>query len=1129
MQKTLFVLALCLAGVAGAQTSGEITGEVKDPSGAVMANAAVTATNTSTNVARSTLTNDSGIYSFPNLIPGVYQVKVTATGFSPITKTNIELQVQQTARVDFTLALGQSAQTVEVSATGALLATENATVGTVIEEKRIVDLPLNGRNFFSLVALSPGVTVGFTPAAQAANRQGGSRANLTMSLAGSRATWNNYTLDGVVNTDINFNLYVVLPSVDAIQEFKVQSGIYSAEFGREAGQVNVSTKPGTNTYHGTVFEFLRNDKLDASNYDFLNTHPAKSPYRQNQYGFTLGGPVRIPKLLNGKNRLFFMSNYEGFKSRTTTVASATTMTSAMRAGDFSVVPTALQDPLSRSGTGNAAISTPYPGNKIPSNQFDKNSLFLMGKYYPLPNIAQAGLPNNNYQYLSKSPVDKDQVTERIDFNEKINSQWFGRYSWTDESTITPGLTQDGATLYTRASQWVVANTRILSPTKVNEARFGYNSLFNNIGQQLAGVEDVDAAIGVPLKITDPNSWGIPNIGLSNNLTSFGNATSSPFTINNKTYQFVDNFSWVLGQHSLRIGGEYRYNQFPQLGNEFPRGQFQFNGAYTGDPVKLSGGYSGADFLLGDYFRADIAVALAQGDFRNSEWAGYIDDTWKVKPHLTITAGLRWEVAQPLLDVSGHAVNVQLRQPLPSYGNEPDQSKHPVYVRTGSGNFYDGVDFRYTGAVSGGSLASQFQTARDGRLGNRLINTDYNNLAPRFGIAYSPSTKWSIRTGFGIFYSQESKNSIFDLNRGLGGRTGVAPDQHLQPQFNYTNFLNAAALPAAVTTSLTWGADPNLRTTYTMSYLFNVQRTLGQNTTLEVGYNGTQSRKLLLLNNENAPVPGTTAFALRAPYPEWLGIQYLRGDGVGNYNSLTTKLSQRFNNGLRTLFSYTWSRALDDASAIRGPGNEFAPQDARCRSCEYGPATFNIPHRFVASILYQLPFGKGQRFLNRGGVVNQIVGGWETSSIITLQSGPPIDTTSWDSAGTSFVPASTRLNCVAGISPVLDNPTADHYLNPAAFANSIAGQYGNCGRNNLRGPKQANVDFSAIKNFRITERQALQFRMEMFNAPNHVEWGNPNANWGNQNAAPAAPSASFGQIRSTAARMRQIQFALKYNF
>ena len=362
---------MLMCTVAFAQTFGEITGEVTDPSGAVAPNVAVTATNTGTNVPRSTVTNDAGIYSFPNLNPGPYQVKVVASGFETAIRSNIDLQVQQTARIDFTLTIGQAAQTVEVSANSELLNTDNATVGTVIEQEQIVELPLNGRSFFSLVALSPNVNFGFAPAAQAAGRLGGTRSNLTISLSGARATWSNYTLDGITNTDVDFNTYILLPSVDAIQEFKVQSGVYPAEFGREAGQVNVSTKSGTNGYHGTLFEFLRNNDLDARSYDFLsstrsasNPSPINPPFRQNQYGFTLAGPVQIPKVFNGKNRLFFMFNYEGFKSRTTNnSAIATTMTKAMRNGDFSAVPTSLQDPLSRSGTYPNISSMPFSGNR----------------------------------------------------------------------------------------------------------------------------------------------------------------------------------------------------------------------------------------------------------------------------------------------------------------------------------------------------------------------------------------------------------------------------------------------------------------------------------------------------------------------------------------------------------------------------------------------------------------------------------------------------------------------------------------------------------------------------------------------------------------------------------------------
>jgi hypothetical protein len=1149
----LIIGLLCVAFcIASAQTGGEIAGEVRDPSGATAPNATVTVTNTETNVSRSTTTNAAGIYSFPGLTPGMYQVRVALTGFGPVVKTGIELQVQQTARIDFTLAVGQTTQTIEVTANGELLSTENATVGTVIEERRITDLPLNGRSFFSLVALSPNVAYGFSAAQQAGPRLGGSRASLTIAMSGARATWSNYTLDGVTNTDIDFNTFILQPSVDAIQEFKVQSGVYPAEFGREAGQVNVSTKPGTNTYHGTAFDFLRNNVLDARAYDFesakrsaTNPSPVNSPFRQNQYGFTLAGPIQIPKVFNGKDRLFFMSNYEGFKSRTTTTSTYTTFTKEMRDGDFSVIPTVLQDPTTRTGTYPNITSTPFTGNQIPPSRFDPGSVLLLSRFNPVPNQpATAGLPLRNYQKLRKTPVDKNQITERIDFNESATSQWFGRYSWTDENSPSPGLTVDGSTLYTRASQWVVSNVRTLSPTKVNEARFGYSSLFNNITQELAGKEDVNALVGTPVKVKDPNSWGIPNINMqAHNLSSFGNATSSPFQIDDKVYQIVDNFSWVVGKHSLRMGGEYRYNKFPQIGNEFPRGQFFYNGQFTNTitptgptTATQSGGYSGADFLLGYFNRGVIAVALASADFRNSEWAAYIDDTWRVRPHLTISVGLRWEVAQPLFDASGNEVTAHITSPLAPIANVQDMSKHPVYLRSGSGDFYENLDFRmkaYWQTISPavtipGSPA--LQLARDGRAGKRLINTDYNNFAPRLGIAWSPSDRWSFRTGLGVFYSQESKNSIFDLNRGLGGRTERATQTtYGTPTFGYTNFIDTSALPATVPIGLTWGVNQNLPTTYSLQYILNVQRALGRSTTLEVGYSGSQSRKLAYLYNAGQPVPGTDKIVNRLPYPEWAGagIQYLTADGVANYNGFGAKLSQRFGTNLTTLFSYTFSKSLDDSSAIRGPGNDFVPENSLCRSCEYGPSTFNVPNRFVMSILYRLPFGKGQRFLNHGGIVNHVVGGWQLSTITTAQSGSVTETSAWDSAGVGFSPHGNRLSCLVGVDKVLSNPNQNGWYNSAAFSNPVAGTFGNCSRNNLRGPKQVNIDFSTIKDFPIREGHALQFRMEMFNAPNHVQLGNPSSSWGGSSGV--NPPSNFGFITGTRSIMRQIQFALKYNF
>jgi hypothetical protein len=1126
----LVLACLLLTASLSAQTFGSLTGDVKDASGAVVAGAAITVRNTSTNGVRNATTNEDGVYSIPALVPGLYEVKAEKSGFKSASRANVELQVQQAARVDFNLEIGQVSEVVEVSSRLPLLSTEDATVGSVIEQKRITELPLNGRNFFSLVGLSPNVNIGFNQAAQAAGRQGGTRSELTISIAGARSAWSNYTLDGITNTDINFNLYIVLPSVEALQEFKVQTGIYPAEFGRGAGQINVSTKGGSNQYHGALFEFLRNDKLDARPYFFKDpesptqTAPLKAPYRQNQYGGTLSGPIVIPKLFNGKDRIFFMANYEGFKSRRSVPSFFTTMTPEMRAGDFSAFTGALQDPNTRvrtpnaSGSGFTVTSTPFAGNRIPASRINPGAKYLIDNFAPLPNLPQTGLPNRNHQWTAKTPVDKDQFTGRIDFNENANSQWFGRYSWTDELTITPGVQKNGTGLYTRAGQWVLSNTRVLSSSKVNEFRFGYNTLFNNISQELAAVENVNERLNTPIKVTDPNSWGVPNISMAGStLSSFGNDANGPFTIDNKIYQAVNNFSWIIGKHSLRMGGEYRYNQFLQIGNEFARGRFTHNGSFTGNGNTLAGGYNGADLLLGAPSVIEAAVALARGDFRNSEIAFYLDDTYKLSRKLTLSLGLRYELAQPLLDKFGLQPNFQLRQPLPSVANVADPNLHPVFVRTGTGDFYEDLAFRFTGPV---------QLARDGRLGNRLITTDRNNFAPRIGIAYSPSAKWSIRTGGGVFFAQESKNSIFDMSRAAGGRANPVIDLQAVPTLSYSNYINTAQLPVRFAPGLTWGADNNLRTTYSIQYLLNVQRTLSESSVLEVGYTGNVSRRINYLINANAPLPGITPFDAREPYPEWHGIQFLNGDGIGNYNAFSAKLTQRLTSRMTAMFSYTWSKALDENSAIRGTGSDFTLMNPRCRSCDYSYAGFDVPQRLVVSLIYNLPFGKGQRLLNNSALADAVVGGWQLSTITNVQSGTPINPESWDSAGMGAgFPHSNRLNCVSGVDPVASTPHPDRYFVREAFTNVTAGQFGNCARNALRAPSNWNVDFSAMKDFKIHEAHTLQFRMEMFNAPNHPAWGRPSAAWGTQGAA---PNAAFGRIRSTS-QLRQIQFALKYSF
>ena len=1102
---------------AAAQTFGEITGEVKDPSGAAVSGAAITATNTATSATRNTSSNEQGLFSFPSLNPGNYTVKVTVQGFRAAQST-LELQVQQTARVDFSLQVGDVGQTVEVSAASAALNTEDATVGTVIEQRRITELPLNGRNYLQLIALSPNVTTGFAAPGQAAGRQGGTRAAQTFAITGQRGTFNHYTLDGIENTDVNFNLYIILPSVDALQEFKVQTGVYPAEFGREAGQINVSTRPGTNQFHGALFEFLRNDQLDAKQYDFRGANAPKNPFKWNQYGFTLGGPVWIPKVFNGQNRLFFMANYEGYKVRQSTNNVYSVATDQMRRGDFSYLLPGNQlfDPATKQLVNGVVTGTPFPGNQIPSSRFDPVTQKLF-EFLPRTNLPGQ---QNNYQTALSNPINKDQFNLRIDFNESNNSNWFGRYSTTDEDTLSQGLYQNGTTIISKAQQYLLSNSRVLSPSKVNEFRFGVNVFKNDAGLELAGKRNVVGELGIPgLSTPNPALWGIPRLWQFTDVSQFGNDSSGPFLVRDSTFQIIDNFSWTKGRHSFRFGGEVRRDRYNQSGNEFPRGSFEFNGTATKSPVTGTGGESVADFLLGYCSKCEAAVSLAFAQFRSTGQYYYADDTWRISPKLTITAGLRYEYTSPWKDRSQNVSNIY--EPFfPSTANVKDATLFPVIVRPGNGDFYQNKSIRYQ---------SPIVVARDGRLGDALIKSDYKDWAPRFGIAYSPNSKWSFRTGFGIFYSQDAANTRFDLARNFGGRITKVADPNL-PNLLVDNFIGAGS-GTVVTLPLggqVQAIKPDLPTSYTMQYLFNVQRELSSNTVVEVGYDGNQSRHLGGLQNLNAPIPGATGTPnSRAPFPQFGIIQTLSNEGVGNYNALGAKLTRRFQAGLTFLASYTWSKSLDTTSANRGTSNDILPQDSRCLRCEYGYSAFDTPQRFVTSVLYELPFGKGRMYgANSNAILNQVIGGWQVGSIVTWQSGHALNTNAGsDVSGTGGF-GEPRLNAT-GISPNIDNHTNNQWFNPAAFALPAQGTFGNISRNRLRGPSFIDWDFSAFKGFRVTEGRSLELRFESFNFANHPNLGDPNLNWGSTN--PLKPGSAFLTINSTANAMRQMQVALKFVF
>ena len=1135
MRKALllvFLLFAVLSTRAFGQTFGEISGLVTDSSGAVVVGADVTVTNPQTNFTRSASSNSSGNYTFASLAPGLYDVKAARQGFQSEIHTGIQLQVQQTARIDFKLNVGSVTEAVEVSGGAPMLNTENATIGTVIEQKRIEDLPLNGRSFISLIALSPNVVTGQTSNTGFASTRGGSeRAAVSISISGLRREHTYYTLDGISNTDIDWNTYAYLPSVDLLQEFKVQTGIYSAEFGREAAQVNVSTKSGTNGYHGTVFEFLRNNKLDARPFAFTSKVPASAPFKWNQYGFVLGGPVQIPKVFNGKDRLFFLSNYEGFKLRNQAQQLYSVPSAAMRTGNFSeLLPKlAITDPTNK--------NLPFNGNIIPGPRLNPVSVGLL-EFYPLPNIAGAGLVNN-YLSLQNNFSNKDQFTQRIDFVESSKSSWFGRYSWQDDTSYTAGLYRNGLTVNNQVKQIVISNTRLFSPTLVNEFRAGYLGYHNTLSTELAFQRNLIEELKIPFYFNPPPiGWGTPNVTVAG-YSTFGDSIQGPFAAADHTFQFIDGVSWTHGAHSFKFGGEIRRDRYNEFGNQNTRSGIQFQTQATG--------YGFGDYMLGYIQRNSGTAAFANVQLRTTSQAYYINDSWKILPNLTIEAGLRYEYTPPANSRGDSLVNT-----IVPYQGDPalilnDPAKkaalHPFYARDcaayGQNTFYPPEIFlRFDLGI---------KTVCDSSYGySTLIHADRNDFAPRIGLAWSPTAKWTVRAGYGMFYAQDTNNTFFDSARSLAGRTDDFADvttHNLTWQHPYNTSVGSSVcgVPSppyiCITSPLGFANDPDRRTPYVHQYTFNIQRQLSNSTVLEVGYLGSTGSNLQRLMSYNGSVPSATGTnASRQDFPEFSVIQMTSGNSYSSYNSGAVKLTRRLSSGLSFLLSYTYSKSLDAGSGISPQNGANVVRQAAngwCAVCEYGLSDFDTRHRFVGSILYELPAGRGKPFLNHG-FASHILGGWQINSIISKSSGFPVMILDGVNQANTNV-GQDRPDAVFGASSSVPDPNTAQWFNIKSVKLQTFGTFGNLGRNTIISPGIFAWDFSTLKNFNFSERTYLQFRFECFNCANHPNFGDPGSslalNQKDANGFAIPGTGTFGVITNTRSGidMRKLQFSLKLVF
>lgn len=1126
------LLLLSLAAVAKAQQTGELTGTVTDPTGAVLAEVTVSATNTGTHQVRTATSNTTGTFSLPYLLPGIYEVRATATGFKVDLHTNVEIQVGGIVRLDPHMTLGAVSEQVEVSTGEALLTTESVALGSVVGTKQITNLPLNGRDYLSLVQLSPNV-VSEAPATGSASYQGGVRSAESISIAGQRLEFNHYTLDGVENTDPNFNSYIIHPSVDAIQEFKVQTGVYSAEFGKGASQINATTRAGTNAYHLVAFEFVRNSVFDAREWRQVGN---KNPFTRNDYGFTLDGPISIPKLFNGHDRLFFMSNFESLRDQLTTQVISSTATLAMRSGDFSApgIPQ-IYDPLSRTGSGATGKATPFAGNIIPRSRLSPQALTLLN-FYPVPTTPGANL-NGNFVRQAVSPTDETQFNQRIDFNESKNSSWFGRFSWENDTAVTaPAFSTDTSTANTTARQVVLANTRILSQSIVNEARFAWDQFHNDLLGPFANTTDVQSTLGISgLAAPGPSAYGIPLIGLGGGLSGFGGVT--PWVTRDDLFQWTDGLSLVKGKHSLKVGGDLGRDRYNENGTLKATGEFDFDGQSTNNPANPGAtGFIFADYMLGYPSQAYRVAQLANAQLRRTTYAAYVQDDWKITPRITMNLGLRYENSRPWHDKYTQLINAQVftsgvsTAPTTAPFTTPVSTltagrQTPILTRPGSGSFYQGMAFQYAN--------NQPIQVGDQYLGRALVNPNNKNFGPRIGINYSPSDKWSFRSGFGIFYAQDIGNAVFDMSRNLGGKDGsviaaTARTTDLSSPWSYEKAspLCPGFTGPCLTAPQIQANFQNNRTPYVEQYMANVQRQLTSNILLEVGYLGNQGHHINrdFIVNQAVPKTGptdTSSVTSRRPFPSFGPIQENASFTNSTYNAGSFKLTQRVSHGLQYVVAFTWSRAIDGGSALRSnSGDTLWPTNTYNLAAERGPAQFNLPRRFVASALYELPFGPGKSLLSQG-VVSHIVGGWRLGGILTFADGTSMNVgTLGDTAGLGTL---TNQPDATGTSPIPTQRSAQHFWNVAAFNVTnpdLSWRPGNGRRNTLYTPGSSNFDASLARDIHLWESHVLDLRFEAFNATNHPNWKAPGADPRN--------AGTFGVVTSAHA-MRQLQFAAKYSF
>lgn len=1066
---------------ADAQTAATIVGDVTDPSGAAIPGVEITITNEGTGADRSVTTNQAGQYRVTPLNPGSYSIRAAAEGFKSQVRPGVVLQVSAVLDVSFELELGQVSETVEVTGAPPILQTEEASVGNVVTSQDLKSMPVNQRNYTRLILLMPGTS----SVSRSQSRGTGQSGTNLYSVNGGRPQDNNFTLDGFDSNMQMMNSPGISPPMDALQEFKVATNTGS-EFGRSMGaNVSMVIKSGTNELHGTVYEYLRNSTLDASEFFANRSGLPKTPFRLNQYGVAVGGPIPA-----AKNKMFWFVSWEGFRRRRGSTQVGSVPTADFRDGDFSALlsqstPRVITDPFDN---GN-----PFPNNVIPQSRINPAIPTAFDLTTPLPN--RGGLVQNFIGNRSQAN-NRDGIHWRYDYNINEKNLFFFRFSYQNADLYSPDFRPN----FIGSSQFDIVNygaslTHIFSPTTTLEVAFGTNQPIDRGITDKGGLTRADFLQQTGLKMYQTEVFGDPLVNIS--LGDYSTPGAGGGVTGDNIWQSRANLNLIKGKHSLKIGGQYQYRNFFTNTSNPMDGNAVFNGGIAGFPM--------ADAWLG--FPSEIRRGQGNTltDGIGHFMMAHVQDDWRLSSKLTVNLGLMYQFGSRPYDSSDRLGNLWVQRDPSSgdyFGTLLWSTTNPQPAPP---------DGRYPTTQA---LQTDLPANRAG-FGRSLVQSDYNDFAPRAGIAYKISDKTVIRTGFGIFYNSTFVQELQDLRKfwPFTVQQVFSPNRGGSPDFPVTD-----AGPSFESTSAIggWPQNPQNRSPFASQWNFFIQHQLQQDLTLDIGYVGSASRKQIgyaPLNTALTPGPG--AIGPRRLLPAFGDLDGGSNQFSGQYNALQVKLAKRYSNGLQFNFNYTYQKSLDNQSSLAENQKTQNPYDRRS---DWSRSSWDINHVVVFSYVYELPFGQGRHFGSAWGKgLDLVAGGWSVEGITRVDSGPPIMVyTDQDIANTGR--KTQRVDAVSN--PNNGPKTAEEFFNTASFVKPQQYTFGNASPYITNAAKIFSVDVALQKKFAINEQHSFELRGEFFNIGNTVSFGDPQGNFNNN---------GFGQVSSQRVDPRQIQLGLRYRF